>query len=145
MTGAAEGFRHGAFRSETHIRACAHVAGNQHRLTDLPEIIDVLALTRAMVHPCDRLAWLALLRAPWIGWDWTDLHTLVVDDTRSTVWELLQDEARLAAISDDARAALGQALPVLRSLRSVSRSACEWPLALARARRPPDAVRGSAC
>jgi ATP-dependent exoDNAse (exonuclease V) beta subunit len=93
------------------------------RLTDLPEIIDVLALTRAMVHPCDRLAWLALLRAPWIGWDWTDLHTLVVNDTRSTVWELLQDEARLVAISDDARAALEQALPALRSLRSVSRSA----------------------
>ena len=37
------------------------------RLTDLPEIIDLLALTRAIVHPCDRLAWLALLRSPWAG------------------------------------------------------------------------------
>ena len=26
------------------------------RLTDLPDIIELLALTRAMVHPCDRLA-----------------------------------------------------------------------------------------
>ena len=93
------------------------------RLTDLPEIIDVLALTRAMVHPGDRLAWLALLRAPWIGWDWTDLHALVVNDNRSTVWELLHDETRLGALSDDARAALARALPVLGSLRSVSRSA----------------------
>jgi ATP-dependent helicase/nuclease subunit A len=93
------------------------------RLTDLPEIIDVLALTRAMVHPCDRLAWLALLRAPWIGWDWTDLHALVVNDTRRTVWELLHDEARLQSLSGEARAALQRAWPVLESLRSVSRSA----------------------
>ncbi len=93
------------------------------RLTDLPEIIDVLALTRAMVHPCDRLAWLALLRAPWIGWDWTDLHALVVNDRDSTVWELLHDEARLQAISADARVALQRAMPVLESLRAVSRSA----------------------
>ncbi|MCP5092450.1 MAG: UvrD-helicase domain-containing protein, partial [Gammaproteobacteria bacterium] len=37
------------------------------RLTDLPEVIEVLALTRAATHPADRLAWLAILRAPWIG------------------------------------------------------------------------------
>jgi ATP-dependent exoDNAse (exonuclease V) beta subunit len=93
------------------------------RLTDLPEVIDLLALTRAIVHPCDRLAWLALLRAPWIGWDWRDLHALVVNDTRSTVWELLHDEARLDALSADARAALQRTMPILESLRSTSRSA----------------------
>ena len=93
------------------------------RLTDLPEIIDLLALTRALVHPCDRLAWLALLRAPWIGWDWCDLHALVVNDTKSTVWELLHDAERLDAIAEGARASLQRALPVLESLRSTSRSA----------------------
>jgi ATP-dependent exoDNAse (exonuclease V) beta subunit len=93
------------------------------RLTDLPEIIDLLALTRAIVHPCDRLAWLALLRAPWIGWDWSDLHALVVNDSDSTVWELLQDPTRLQSVSGDARAALTRVLPILESLRSVSRSA----------------------
>lgn len=93
------------------------------RLTDLPEIIDLLALTRAIVHPCDRVAWLALLRAPWIGWDWSDLHALVSNDTKSTVWELLQDEIRLRSLSGDARVSLARAMPVLESLRSVSRSA----------------------
>jgi ATP-dependent helicase/nuclease subunit A len=92
------------------------------RLTDLPEIIDLLALTRAMVHPCDRLAWLALLRSPWVGWNWTDLHTLVENDTRSTVWELLHDDERLRALSDEAQASLDRAMPVLESLRAVSRS-----------------------
>ncbi len=76
------------------------------RLTDLPEVIEVLALTRAAVHPADRLAWLAILRAPWIGLTWTDLQALVVNDTASTVWELLQDEQRLAGLSGSGREAV---------------------------------------
>ncbi|MGB5335266.1 MAG: UvrD-helicase domain-containing protein [Woeseiaceae bacterium] len=86
------------------------------RLTDLPEIIEVLALTRAAVHQGDRLAWLALLRAPWIGLDWSDLHALTVNDTRSTVWELLQDMERLGALSDRGRDAIETARPVLAEL-----------------------------
>ena len=70
------------------------------RLTDLPEIIDVLALTRALVHRGDRLAWLAVLRSPWAGLDWTDLHRLVNDAPHRTVWELLQDAERTASLSD---------------------------------------------
>ncbi len=70
------------------------------RLTDLPEIIDVLALTRAAAHQGDRIAWLGLLRAPWIGLQWSDLHTLVRNDSTSTVWELLQNEERLSSLSE---------------------------------------------
>ncbi len=92
------------------------------RLTDLPEIIDVLALTRAMVHPCDRLAWLAILRSPWIGWHWCDLQALVRNDTRSTIWELLNDQDRLSRLSSDARQSLAGARPVLEAMFEVSRS-----------------------
>jgi ATP-dependent exoDNAse (exonuclease V) beta subunit len=92
------------------------------RLTDLPEIIDVLALTRATVHPCDRLAWLAVLRSPWIGWDWSDLHSLVRNDAARTVWELLNDEDRLSQVSEDARQSLAAVRPTLESLFEVSRS-----------------------
>ncbi len=73
------------------------------RLTDLPEIIEVLALTRALVHQGDRLAWLALLRSPWAGLDWTDLHALVRNDRDSTVRELLQDPDRLGRLSAEGR------------------------------------------
>jgi len=92
------------------------------RLTDLPEVIDLLALTRAIVHPCDRLAWLALLRGPWIGWQWADLQALVRGDTRSTVWELLQQQERLQCLSPSARSALEHAWPVLESLLAPARS-----------------------
>ena len=71
------------------------------KLTDLPEIIDLLALTRALCHESDRLAWLALLRGPWVGLTWTDIHSLVSNDTRSTVIELLDDEHRMATLSAD--------------------------------------------
>jgi ATP-dependent exoDNAse (exonuclease V) beta subunit len=74
------------------------------RLTDLPEIIDVLALTRALVHKGDRLAWLAVMRSPWAGLDWSDLHSLVTGtSSSSTIWELLNDSSRLEKLSDFGR------------------------------------------
>jgi len=74
------------------------------RLTDLPEIIDVLALTRAFCHDADRLAWLALLRGPWVGLTWSDVHALVVNDGKSTALELLHDAVRVARLSADGQA-----------------------------------------
>lgn len=76
------------------------------RLTDLPEVIDVLALTRALTHLGDRHAWLALLRSPCVGLDWADLHAIVRNDTRSTVWERICDQDVLAALSQQGRDAV---------------------------------------
>jgi ATP-dependent exoDNAse (exonuclease V) beta subunit len=84
------------------------------RLTDLPEIIDVLALTRAIVHRGDRLAWLALLRSPWAGLNWTDLHSLVTGaPANSSIWELAHDPERLAMLSSFGRSAILRLTQVL--------------------------------
>jgi ATP-dependent exoDNAse (exonuclease V) beta subunit len=77
------------------------------KLTDLPEIIDLLALTRALCHESDRLAWLALLRGPWVGLTWDDIHVLVKNDLGSTVIELIDDAERSRSLSLDAPQRIG--------------------------------------
>mgnify|MGYP001077497046 CR=1 FL=1 len=70
--------------------------GRQH-------VQDLLSLFHALHHRADRVHWLALLRAPWCGLTLADLHALAADDRKQTIWQLMQDDTRLARLSDDGR------------------------------------------
>ncbi|MFZ5467366.1 MAG: UvrD-helicase domain-containing protein [Pseudomonadota bacterium] len=76
------------------------------QLADQPMVQDLLALTRALLHPADRIAWLAVLRAPWCGLRLSDLHALAGDGAETTLWRCMHDEARVVALGDDGRARL---------------------------------------
>ena len=78
---------------------------------------DLVALTRALLHGGDRLAWLSVLRAPWCGLVLSDLEALVAGCPRATIVELLGDPARLARLSISGQQRSGRTFAVLQRAR----------------------------
>ena len=81
------------------------------------EILDLLALTRALLHPADRTAWLAVLRAPWCGLDLRDLHVLTGKDNPEFLGSMVTDLVSLfgTEISPDGIERLERVWPVLNT------------------------------
>jgi ATP-dependent exoDNAse (exonuclease V) beta subunit len=91
-----------------------------------PEVLDALALTRALFNPEDRVAWLGVLRAPWCGLSLDDLHALTGAPELLTrpMPELLAE--RLPLLSETGRPAAAR---VLRALAEASTLRAAQPAA----------------
>lgn len=81
------------------------------------EVLDLFALTRALLHPADRVAWLAVLHAPWCGLGLADLHLLAGadDDTWSErcIEDVLAERGDL--LDEEGCERLARIWPVLRA------------------------------
>lgn len=81
------------------------------------EVLDLFALTRALLHPADRVAWFAVLHAPWCGLGLAELHVLAGadDDTwsDSCIQDILTERGHL--LDDESCSRLARIWPVLKA------------------------------
>lgn len=85
-------------------------------LSERQELLDLRALTHALLHPMDRIAWLSVLRAPWCGLTLSDLHLLTGSDDAAfrnrSLLELIELRGHL--LSEDGRQRLATNTEILR-------------------------------
>lgn len=108
----------------TEIVAQIKAAGLRFRAIEIewlqhkPVVQDLLALTHALMNPADRLAWIAVLRAPWCGLLLDDIAALLQCDAVSAqqriVWERLCDRDSWFDISQDAQLRLQRLVSILK-------------------------------
>ncbi len=72
----------GPLVAELRRRGIPFAAQDMDPLSRSPAIVDLLTLCRALANPADRVAWLALLRAPWCGLSLADLASLGEGEAR---------------------------------------------------------------
>jgi ATP-dependent helicase/nuclease subunit A len=109
--------RHPAWRIAVLVRAKSHAreiaaslrargiafrAVDIEPLQDRAVVRDIIMLTCALLHLGDRIAWLAVLRAPWCGLMLADL--LLIARAAPIVWDAIRDDVLLGQLSGDGRA-----------------------------------------
>jgi len=109
---------HGPFGQRFEFHAALKAAGLAVRgvklepLTERPVVRDLCALTRALLHPADRTAWLALLHGPCAGLGLPELLALC-EGRADSLWALLNSAdatARLTPAAQRAAARVRRAL-----------------------------------
>ncbi|MEO5353381.1 MAG: UvrD-helicase domain-containing protein [Magnetococcus sp. XQGC-1] len=109
-----------------HILPALQGAGIRHQGIDLESLAqsmviqDLLSLTRALLYPADRIAWLAVLRAPWCGLSLADLTLLAQwqpepAETHAphTLWEGISSPDLINRLSTDGQARLARLRDIL--------------------------------
>ena len=121
-------------RSRAHLQSILPAltqAGLRYQGIDLESLAhsmviqDLLSLTRALLYPADRIAWLAILRAPWCGLSLDDLTKLAqwspgtegeapeADPPPITLWEALSAPKAIALLSEEGQWRLNRVVAVL--------------------------------
>ncbi|MEQ8493549.1 MAG: 3'-5' exonuclease, partial [Gammaproteobacteria bacterium] len=115
-------------RSRTHLadittllraRGVPLVAREIKAFADVPVVADLVALARALLHEADRVAWIAVLRAPWCG---VRLATLaVLAQHPGTLLEAIEQAGGAEDLAGEERARLARVAAVFATVRREAR------------------------
>lgn len=83
-------------------------------LSQLPHICDLWTLTKALLMPAHRLAWLALLRSPYGGFSLHDLHLLATINPQQSIYHNLSQQEKLSLLSEEGQTRADFIYKVLR-------------------------------
>ncbi len=73
-------------------------------------VIDLMSLTRAYLHPADRIAWLAVLRAPWCALSLEDMYCLLDGFPSENVSSLLHNSESIQTLSEEGQVVIGHVM-----------------------------------
>lgn len=101
-------------------------AVEMQRLTERPEVTDLLCLTRAFEHLADRVSWVGLMRSPLIGLSFDEIDHLLAIEVEGSHDISLLDRIRLAtsmaSFSTQSRQLLARLIQVYDDARQQSAS-----------------------
>ena len=99
-------------------------------LSEQPAIHDLISLTQTLLYRHNRMAWIAVLRAPWCGLTLKALHTLLHNDPKTDVFNLISCPERQKQLEPGERQRLQALLGIYQNLYNVEhltiRVRVEW-------------------
>lgn len=90
-------------------------------LISRPVIQDLIALTKAFLHPGYRIAWLSMLRSPWSGLTLQDLLIISQQHSTETILERLANPSVIDQLTENGKNRLARIAPIIKQRMSERR------------------------